>query len=81
MRPRVDWLRNIGGGVLMGMGTALAPGGNDVLVLYAIPVLSPHALPAFAAMAVGVVAGLVFMRALFGVEMRVSCRNDLYVSG
>ncbi len=81
MRPRVDWLRHTGGGMLMGMGTALAPGGNDVLVLYAIPVLSPHALPAFAAMAVGVVGGLAFMRTLFGVEMRVSCRNDTYVSG
>ena len=65
----------------MGLGTALAPGGNDVLVLYSIPVLSPHALPAFAAMAVGVVAGLVFMRLIFGIEMRVACRNDLYVSG
>ncbi|SDB14467.1 YeeE/YedE thiosulfate transporter family protein [Bauldia litoralis] len=81
VRPRPDWLRHIGGGVLMGMGTALAPGGNDVLVLYAIPVLSPHALPAFAAMAIGVVAGLLIMRRAFGVEMRVSCRNDTYVSG
>ena len=80
-RPRPDWLRHIGGGALMGMGTALAPGGNDVLVLYAIPVLSPHALPAFAAMALGVVVGLFAMRQLFGVEMRVSCRNDTYVSG
>ena len=79
--PRVDWLRNISGGVLMGLGTALAPGGNDVLVLYSIPVLSPHALPAFMAMAIGVVAGLVFMRMLLGIEMRVACRNDLYVSG
>ena len=59
----------------------MAPGGNDVLVLYSLPFLSPHAIPTFASMAVGIVAGLVLMRALFGVEMRVSCRNDLYVSG
>lgn len=81
MRPRVEWLRHVAAGLLMGMGTALAPGGNDVLVLYSIPVLSPHALPAFAAMAVGVVLGLLVMRRAFGIEMRVSCRNDLYVSG
>ncbi len=81
LRPRTDWLRNVGGGTLMGLGTAMAPGGNDVLVLYSIPLLSPHALPAFAAMAVGIVAGLFMMRALFGIEMRASCRNDLYVSG
>ena len=65
----------------MGLGAALAPGGNDVLVLYSLPIFSPHALPAFAAMAVGIFAGLLLMRAIFGIEMRVSCRNDRYVSG
>ena len=80
-RPRRAWLRNIAGGMLMGLGVALAPGGNDALVLYGLPTLSPHALPAFAAMAAGIVGGLLLMRWLFGVEMRVSCRNDLYVSG
>lgn len=80
-RPRAAWSRHFAGGLLMGLGTALAPGGNDVLVLYSIPVLSPHALPAFAAMAIGIVGGLVMMRVVFGVRMKVSCRNDLYVSG
>ena len=79
-RPRVLWLRNLAGGALMGLGVALAPGGNDTLVLYSLPSLSPHALPAFAALIVGVVAGLLFMRAIFRIEMRVTCRNDLYVS-
>jgi hypothetical protein len=32
-------------------------------------------------MAVGIVGGLLFMRATFGREMRVSCRNDVYISG
>jgi uncharacterized membrane protein YedE/YeeE len=81
VRPRVDWLRNIAGGTLMGLGAALAPGGNDVLVLYALPLFSPHALPALAAMAVGIFGGLAFMKAAFGSEMRVSCRNDCYISG
>lgn len=52
-RPRPDWLRNICGGLLMGLGVGLTPGGNDALVLYGIPSLSPHALPAFLAMLCG----------------------------
>ena len=81
VRPRTDWLRNVGGGALMGLGAAMAPGGNDVLVLYAAPLFSPHALPALAAMVVGIFGGLAFMKALFRVEMRVSCKNDCYISG
>jgi hypothetical protein len=64
----------------MGMGVALTPGGNDALVLYGIPSLSPHALPAFLAMVIGIVLGLWSMRAWFGIEMRVACRNDLYTA-
>jgi hypothetical protein len=75
--PQWKWLRNIGGGLLMGLGVALTPGGNDSLVLYGIPTLSPHALPAFLAMLIGIGLGLSAMRAC-GVEMRVACRNDLY---
>jgi uncharacterized protein len=81
LRPRLDWLRNFFGGVLMGTGVALAPGGNDTLVLYSVPTLSPHALPAFTAMAVGIAAGLLLVRAILGFEMRVSCRGDVYQSG
>jgi uncharacterized membrane protein YedE/YeeE len=79
-RPRRGWLVNLSAGVLMGFGTALAPGGNDVLVLYGIPTLSPHALPTYTALAVGVAAGLMMMRLLLGVEARVTCRNDTFVS-
>ena len=50
----------------------------DTLVLYGIPTLSPHALPTFIAMLLGIGLGLLVMRTLFGVEMRVACRNDLY---
>jgi uncharacterized membrane protein YedE/YeeE len=79
-RPRRLWLRNFCGGVLMGFGVALTPGGNDALVLYGIPSLSPHALPAFLAMALGIALGLLAMRAVFGIEMRIACRNDIYVT-
>jgi hypothetical protein len=76
--PRRAWLRNIFGGVLMGIGVALAPGGNDALVLYGIPSLSPHALPAFLAMAAGIAAALLVMRHGFGIVSHVECRNDIY---
>ena len=79
-RPRRFWLRNFSGGVLMGLGVALTPGGNDALVLYGIPSLSPHALPAFVAMGIGVAAALVLMRWVLGIETRASCRNDLFIS-
>jgi hypothetical protein len=79
-RPRWSWLRNILGGALMGFGTALLPGGNDALVLYGIPGFSPHAIPAYLALAAGIAVALVTMRAIFGVEMRVACRNDLFIA-
>jgi len=43
-RPQFAWARNFVGGLLMGLGAALIPGGNDALVLYGIPSLSPHAM-------------------------------------
>lgn len=79
-RPRWSWLRNIFGGVLMGLGCALLPGGNDALILYGIPGLSPHALPAYAALLLGIFVALLTMRAVFRVEMRVACRNDMYIA-
>lgn len=79
-RPRRIWLRNLSGGMLMGLGIGLMPGGNDALVLYGIPILSPHALPAFVALLVGALLGLLIMRGWFGIELRVACRNDLFVT-
>ncbi len=79
-RPRLDWLRNIGGGALMGLGTAMLPGGNDALILYGIPSLSPHAVPAFLALGLGAAAGLYAMKHLAGIETRVVCRNDIYLA-
>lgn len=79
-RPRLGWVRNLAGGILMGLGAALAHGGNDAFVLYGIPSLSPHAVPAYAAMAVGILLGLWAARRAFGFELRVVCRNDLYIT-
>jgi len=78
--PRRVWLANVGGGLLMGLGTALAPDGNDALALYGIPILSPNALPTFTALAAGVAVGLVMMRWCFGIEARVECRDDVFIT-
>jgi hypothetical protein len=43
-------LRCFGGGVLMGWGSLLLPGGNDALVLIAMPLAWPYAWLAFATM-------------------------------
>lgn len=77
-RPRFSWLRNIFGGALMGLGTAMLPGGNDALVLYGIPSFSPHALPAYAALIIGAAIGLLAMKHLGGIDTRVVCSNDIY---
>ncbi len=79
-RPRREWLLNAMGGALMGFGTALAPGGNDALVLYGVPTVSPYALPTYAALAVGVALGLVLMRFLLGIVARVETRDDTFIS-
>jgi uncharacterized membrane protein YedE/YeeE len=77
-RPRPWWLMNFAGGALMGLGVALAPGGNDSLVLYAIPTLSPHAVPTYGALALGIAVGLLVIRWLLGIETCAECRNDIY---
>jgi hypothetical protein len=80
LRPQASWLRNLGGGVLMGLGVAMAPGGNDAFILYGVPNLSPNAVPAFAAMTMGIIAAIVLLRLAFGIETRASCRGDMFVA-
>jgi len=77
-RPQRSWLRNVFGGAMMGLGGAMVPGGNAVLVLYASPSFSPHALPGLAALIVGAGAGLLAMKHIGGVDTRVVCANDIY---
>lgn len=47
-------------------------GGDDALVLYGIPELSAHKVPAFLALAVGVIWGPEVMRCVFGFEMKAA---------
>lgn len=60
-RPRLLGLVRSGiGGLAMGAGAVMVPGGNDALLLQGIPALSPHALPAYLAM-LGTVVILVLL--------------------
>lgn len=75
-RPSKAWVTNAAGGTLMGFGAAMAPGGNDALIQHHVPGLSPHALPAFGAMLLGVAVALVVIRMITGRPMIVDCRGD-----
>lgn len=61
-RGERPWLHHLIGGMLMGGGAALVPGGNDAILLNAVPLLAEHALPAYAAMLLGVTATLLLSR-------------------
>lgn len=48
--------RRFAGGAMMGAGATLVPGGNDVLIMHALPGLAFHAPLAYAALVAGVAA-------------------------
>lgn len=50
------------GGLLMGIGAAMVPGGNDTLMLVGLPTLSLWALAAYAALLLGIAVTLVSLR-------------------
>ena len=77
MRRIKTWPRHLVGGGLMGTGAVLIPGGNDTLVLKSLPGLSPHAIPAFAALLCGICVSLLLMRLFSGKTLRVDCTNDI----
>jgi hypothetical protein len=65
----------------MGLGAALVPGSNDVLILHSIPALSSHALPAYLGMLAGIALPLVLMRVTQGAVMGVDCSGDVCQDG
>lgn len=46
--PGSEWLRAAAGGLVMGGGAALVPGGNDAMLLTGIPLLLPNLVAAYA---------------------------------
>lgn len=57
-----DWAAASAGGLLMGFGATLVPGGNDTMLFTGIPLLLPNLLLAFAAFFVTLLVGLRFGR-------------------
>jgi len=57
-------LRCFAGGVLMGWGSLLIPGGNDGLILVGMPLLWPYAWLAIASMCTAIAAGQLLQRAM-----------------
>ena len=55
-------LRCLGGGMLMGWGSLLIPGGNDELLLVGIPLLQPYAWVAVLSMAAAIAGGQILER-------------------
>ena len=69
-------LRRFSAGLMMGVGAAVIPGGNDTLILAAIPTLSPWALGAYLALLGGVASALLAMRRMGGMLSHVECASD-----
>lgn len=63
-----NWQRRVLGGLLMGSGGALVPGGNDTLILVLIPTLSLQALASYVALLAGIGTVLIIMRPDQGVR-------------
>lgn len=74
-------LRHLAAGTAMGVGSTLIPGGNDGLILFGIPSLSPHALPAWAGIVAGIWLALTAMRFLGRPIPRIVCEGDICRSG
>lgn len=53
-----DVAKRLLGGTIMGIAATMIPGGNDVLILHALPALSPHAPVAYIALVAGAATAL-----------------------
>ncbi|WP_086608354.1 YeeE/YedE thiosulfate transporter family protein [Erythrobacter donghaensis] len=60
---RSDWARATSGGLLMGAGATLVPGGNDTMLFTGVTLLLPNLLLAYAAFVATLFAALMIRRA------------------
>ena len=76
-RPTGSIWPRLGGGMLMGIGAAMVPGGNDTLLLTGLPALSAWALAAYVAVVIGVATGLALLRRCGARLPVVTCENGI----
>jgi hypothetical protein len=57
-----EWLTASGGGLLMGIGATLVPGGNDTMLFTGVPLLLPNLLVAYAAFTLTVYMALLLRK-------------------
>jgi uncharacterized membrane protein YedE/YeeE len=76
-RPESKWFLYSGGGIFMGFGGAMIPGGNDVIWLNALPSMSLHAIPALLSMLAGIALTLFTLRTIGQDIQHVDCHGDL----
>lgn len=76
-QPAGNGLRFVLGGLMMGLGGTVVPGGNDTLILTGIPAFSSQALGVYLALITGVTSTLLLMRVFRGPMMRVDCSGDM----
>lgn len=69
------------GGLLMGIGTVLIPGGNDRLLMRDLPSLSFHAVPVVIMSIAGAGCMLLLIQYISGRKIRVDCSNDICRAG
>jgi len=74
---RDKWHRNITGGLLMGAGAAMVPGGNGKLILHDLPDLAANAFFAYLFMIIGIALTLMLQKKIYGAIQIVSCGGDL----
>lgn len=61
-----DWARSAAGGLLMGAGATLVPGGNDTMLFTGVPLLLPNLLAAYAVFTATLAAALLVRRGAGG---------------
>lgn len=83
LRPirRRSAVRRFCAGTLMGVGAGMIPGGNDGLILFGIPSLSPHALPAWLGIVFGIWTALAVMQTLGARVPTIRCEGDICRAG
>ncbi|WP_285710495.1 YeeE/YedE thiosulfate transporter family protein [Erythrobacter oryzae] len=57
-----QWLRAVAGGLLMGAGATLVPGGNDAMLFTGVPLLLPNLLAGYASFAATLALALLIRR-------------------